>query len=249
MKVLLAGESWFIYSVHQKGFDSFTSGEYEEGRKWLENALTSGGVTMDYIPNHLASTQFPTSMEALREYNVVILSDIGSNTLLFHPRTVKLSEIMPNRLRLLRDYVAQGGGFVMCGGWMSYQGIEAKANYKGSPIEELLPVELMSKDDRVEVPEGFKPQVVDQGHPVMKGMPVQWPSFLFYNRFTLKSGATELARNGTDPVIAVRSFERGRSMAFAMDIAPHGATPEFLEGDLFKKFWLQAVHWLAGERK
>jgi uncharacterized membrane protein len=247
MKVLLAGESWFTYSVHQKGFDSFTTGEYEEGRKWLEDALLSGGVGVDYIPNHVAAADFPSSLEALRKYEVVILSDIGSNTLLFHPRTLKQSAIMPNRLRLLEEYVAGGGGFIMCGGWMSYQGIEAKANYKGSPIEELLPIEMLSKDDRVEVPEGFRPKIINSSHPILKGVPAEWPPFLFYNRFSLKAGATEIARNGADPVIAVHSYRHGRAMAFAMDIAPHGATPEFLEWEYFQRFWLQVVNWLAGK--
>ena len=27
-RVLLAGESWFSYTVHQKGFDTFTTSEY-----------------------------------------------------------------------------------------------------------------------------------------------------------------------------------------------------------------------------
>ncbi len=247
MKALLAGESWFIHSVHQKGFDSFNTCEYEEGRQWLENALVAGGVGVNYIPNHRASVDFPTSLESLKAYDVVILSDIGSNTLLFHPRTLKQSDIMPNRLRLLNEYVAGGGGFLMCGGWMSFMGIEAKANYKGTPVEELLPVEMQAKDDRVEVPEGFRPRITNAAHPILKGLPAQWPPFLFYNRFTLKQGGTELARNGADPVIAVHSYGKGRSMVFAMDIAPHGATKEFLEWEHFQRFWVQAIQWLAGK--
>lgn len=35
-KILLAGESWTIHSIHQKGFDSFTTTTYETGTKWFK---------------------------------------------------------------------------------------------------------------------------------------------------------------------------------------------------------------------
>ena len=34
-RVLIAGESWTTHSIHQKGFDSFTTTEYNEGVQWL----------------------------------------------------------------------------------------------------------------------------------------------------------------------------------------------------------------------
>ena len=33
-RVLIAGESWTVHSIHQKGFDSFTTTEYAEGAGW-----------------------------------------------------------------------------------------------------------------------------------------------------------------------------------------------------------------------
>ena len=42
-RVLIAGESWTTHSIHQKGFDSFTTTEYMEGVGWLRSALESGG--------------------------------------------------------------------------------------------------------------------------------------------------------------------------------------------------------------
>jgi hypothetical protein len=62
----------------------------------------------------------------------------------------------------------------MIGGYMSFQGIEAKARYAGTPVEQALPVSMMMTDDRVEVPQGFSPSVVQSDHPVMliKGFPV-----------------------------------------------------------------------------
>ena len=55
MRVLLAGESWVVHSIHQKGFDSFTTTAYAEGHQWLSGALKAGGVELDYLPSHIAN--------------------------------------------------------------------------------------------------------------------------------------------------------------------------------------------------
>ena len=245
MNILFAGESWFIYSVHQKGFDSFTTGEYGEGRKWLENALKKSGFDVHYIPNHLAAIQFPNSINDLQQYNVVILSDIGSNTLLLHPDTLTKCFQTPNRLHLLKEYVMSGGGFIMFGGWMSFQGIEGKAHYKGSPIEDLLPVNMVDGDDRVEVPEGFQPKILLPNHPILNNIPSQWPLFLSYNKLKIKPGADLLAVYQDDAILSAWNYGKGRSVAFAMDCAPHGAPYAFLEWEYYSQLWTQAMNWLA----
>jgi uncharacterized membrane protein len=245
LKILFAGESWFVYSIHQKGFDSFTTGEYFEGRKWLENALKKNGFEVDYIPNHLAATQFPTTIQELENYAVVILSDIGCNTLLLHPDTLTKCLKTPNRLNLIKDYVLGGGGMIMYGGWMSFQGIEGKAHYKGTPIEEILPVTMVDGDDRIEIPQGFSPNIVLPDHPILKNIPLQWPAFLSYNKLKIKSGADLLAVYQDDAILSAWEVGRGRSVAFAMDCAPHGATYEFLEWEYYGMLWTQVMKWLV----
>ena len=54
---------------------------------------------------------------------MIILSDIGSNTLLLPPEVFLEGKRVPNRLELLKEYVSQGGGLVMAGGYLSFQGI------------------------------------------------------------------------------------------------------------------------------
>ena len=88
-RILLAGESWIMHTIHQKGVDSFTTTAYGEGHGWLEAALTGAGLSVEHLPNHLASSRFPTTLESLKRYDAVILSDIGSNTLLLHPEHVR----------------------------------------------------------------------------------------------------------------------------------------------------------------
>ncbi|RYE85871.1 MAG: cytoplasmic protein, partial [Hyphomicrobiales bacterium] len=112
-RALIAGESWTVHSIHQKGFDSFTTTEYNEGVRWLRAALEAGGWTVDFQPSHVAARDFPQTAEALAAYDVVMLSDIGANTLLLHPDTFVRSISLPNRLVAIRDYVRNGGGLVM----------------------------------------------------------------------------------------------------------------------------------------
>lgn len=58
-RLLLAGESWVSHTIHQKGFDSFTTTSYHEGADAMRAALEQGGFTVDFLPNHLAPARFP----------------------------------------------------------------------------------------------------------------------------------------------------------------------------------------------
>ena len=81
-KVLFAGESWISYSRHIKGFDSFFTAKYEEGIQWIKKSIEKAGYEFCYISNTYAAEKFPRTLEELKEYDAVFLSDIGSNTLL-----------------------------------------------------------------------------------------------------------------------------------------------------------------------
>lgn len=247
--VLIAGESWTIHSIHQKGFDSFTTTEYAEGVGPLRDALLAGGWSVDYQPAHVAARDFPATAAALAAWDVVILSDIGANTLLLHPETFSRSRPLPNRLIAIRDYVLGGGGLVMVGGYLTFQGIEAKGQYAGSPVEEVLPVVLSRHDDRVECPQGATPVPEAPGHPILSGLPAapgDWPALLGYNRASLREGAELVARVGHDPLIAAGSFGKGRGVAFASDCGPHWAPPPFVDWAGYRPLWNGIVNWAAG---
>ena len=154
VQVLFAGESWMTHSVHTKGFDSFDMSSYHEGGTEMIAALRAGGVEVTYQPSHIAMKSFPFSRKEIDAFDVVILSDIGANSLLLPDRVAIRSESWPNRLHLIRDFVNDGGGLLMVGGYLTFQGIQAKGNYKGSPVEDVLPIELFPYDDRLECPAG-----------------------------------------------------------------------------------------------
>ena len=246
-RVLIAGESWTVHSIHQKGFDSFTTTEYAEGVQWLRAALEGGGWTVDFMPSHVAARSFPQTARALADYNCVMLSDIGANTLLLHPETFTKSKVLPNRLNAIRDYVAHGGGLVMIGGYMTFQGIEAKAQYAGTAVEEVLPVTIDRDDDRVESPQGVTPKVRNAGHPIIAGVKGAWPALLGYNRVTPKPDATVIAIVGRDPLIVAGTYKDGRSVAFTSDCGPHWAPPPFVEWKGYKTLWNGIADWVSGK--
>lgn len=244
-KVLLAGESWSVTSVHTKGFDSFTTVDYAEGGRALINALDQDGIELTYMPCHVAATHFPSDLEALAAYDVVLLSDIGANTLLLPARTFVTGQASPNRLHLLRDWVLSGGGLGMIGGYLSFQGIEAKANYRTSALAEVLPVFMEAGDDREEAPQGVS-ALIQAEHPITRGLAGRTPELLGYQRLTAKPDAQTLATIDRDPLLVVGQAGAGRTLAYSSDIGPHWAPDSFTDWSGFAPLWQQAVRWLAG---
>src|ERR1700721_1293909 len=158
------------HSVHTKGFDSFDMSSYHEGATEMIAALRAGGADLTYQPSHIAMDSFPFTRKEIDAFDVVILSDIGATSLLLPDRVAIRSESWPNRLQLIRDFVNDGGGLLMVGGYLTFQGIQAKGNYKGSTVEVLVPIELLPYDDRVESPQGIAPIVVNPDHPALTGL-------------------------------------------------------------------------------
>jgi uncharacterized membrane protein len=249
-KVLLAGESWVSAATHYKGFDQFASVTFHLGAEPLVAALKGSPFQLRYMPAHEAQEHFPLTLEALSEYDAVILSDIGANTLLLHPETWLRSKPMPNRLRLLKSYVEAGGGLMMIGGYLSFQGINGSARFHGTAVEDVLPVEILPYDDRVEVPEGFTAQIKQKGHPILDGLTGRWPKLLGFNEVTVKPGAEVLATVSADyggkPLLVAGRFGKGRSLAWTSDIGPHWLPPEFVAWKGYGRLWQQALGWLCG---
>lgn len=245
-RVLIVGESWIKHTVHLKGFDQFHTTEYEEGAGVFLAALERSGIEVDYIRAHEVSSRFPRTPADLERYDVVILSDIGSNSFLLCDETFLRSERTTNRLVLLRDYVTAGGGLLMIGGYMSFAGIDGRARYHATPLAAVLPVTMHDRDDRIEVPEGLTATFPEPTHPVLGGTPAEWPILLGYNQLKAKPGATVVATHGDDPLLVVSEAGKGRSVAFASDVAPHWAPPEFMSWPYYPKLWASIVRWAAG---
>jgi uncharacterized membrane protein len=257
IRILYVGDSWLTAGT----LGAFSSLTYDLRGAMVENQAqhvidhwrADPRFAVDYMTGWDALARFPETPEAIGKYDVIFLSDVESDALVLYPMERSMRAPMgPNRLKLVREFVRQGGALGMIGGYATFTGRHNAGNYGGTPIEEVLPVKCSERnDDRVETPEGALAQVADAGHSIMQGL--DWsrePIFNGYNRVTLKPHAQLLARIGDeqDPLLAVGEFGQGRSLAFTSDIAPHWGAG-FQQWPHSGTFLTQMVLWLAGPNR
>ena len=246
INVLYVGDGEWVSKVVFKVLGFYTIGQFVDESIYLKRALSKDPqINVTHMHSDVAFEKFPKSLDELKKYHVIILSDVVSDALVLYPNLLEVP-MGPNRLKLIKAFVKQGGGLLMIGGWASFAGYMAQAKYYDTPIEEVLPVRILKYDDRVEVPEGFRFEVVDKEHPIMKGIPWEEADFLLlgYNKVILKENAKLLAKYNNDPIIAVWEYGKGRTMVFTSDCAPHWAG-SFINWKYYSRFWIQAVKWLA----
>ena len=249
--VLLVGESWVSSANHTKGWDTFSSVTFHLGAEPLVAALKGSDFALTYMKAHEAAADFPLTLDGLAKYDAVILSDIGANTLLLHPDVWLHGKTVPNRLKLIRDWTAGGGGLMMIGGYFSFQGIDGKARWRRTAVEEALPVDCLPYDDRYEAPEGIIAEIVNPDHPIVAGLTPPWPALLGVNEVIVKPGpgVEVIARlpqaQGGHPLLVTSSHGKGRTLAWTSDIGPHWLPQPFVDWPGYAKLWRQALAWLT----
>lgn len=253
-KVLLVGESWVSSATHFKGFDQFASVTFHKGAEPLEAALKDSPFELTYLPAHEAVDGVPSTLEGLSAYDAILLSDIGANSLLLHPDVWLRGKTYPNRLKLLRDWTAKGGGLVMAGGYFSFQGIDAKARWGRTAVEEALPVTCLANDDRLEIPEGFRPIVMGSTeHPILDKLGTEWPILLGVNEVRLKSGpdvevlATLPDDQGGHPLLVTGRYGQGRTVVWTSDIGPHWLPQTFVDWPGYATLWKNLLGWVTAK--
>jgi uncharacterized membrane protein len=250
-KVLLVGESWVSSATHYKGFDSFGSVTFHLGAMPLVEAIEDSEFQLTYMTSHDAVEKFPFEMAELDAYHAIILSDIGSNSLLLPPEVWLHSRTVPNRLKLIRAWVEKGGGLLMIGGYLSFQGIDAKARWHKTPVEETLPVTCLPYDDRVEMPEGTVAQILQPDHPIVAGLGDEWPQLLGVNEVLVRDRADVelIARlpqdQGGHPLLVLGEYGQGRTAAWTSDIGPHWLSPTFAEWEGYPILWKNILGWIT----
>lgn len=169
---------------------------------------------------------------------------------------------MRQYLPLIRDYVANGGGFVMVGGDLSF----ASGGYSGTPIAEFLPVELPRDQSQLIYDDRFKPRLTDAGrrHPITalslvpEDNETLWgalPELSGTNRLlAARAGATVLLEHPQRtvagdpmPVAASWGFGEGRVLTVATDSTWHWdflASGDGGDNRHYYKFWGNAIRWL-----
>jgi uncharacterized membrane protein len=132
----------------------------------LEALKDRTGVEVEHKAGPEIIETFLESTERLLEYDALIVSELSKGILTqhFYPGTVP----GPNKLRNVRDFV-EAGGFCYRGGWMTYQGYEGAGNGQGTPVEDVLRIEIQSVfNDRVDRPEGAETSLLEIDHPALE---------------------------------------------------------------------------------
>ncbi len=246
-RVLLAGESWISQSTHYKGFDSFSSTTFHSGADAFIEAAAKEGIVVEQMYAHDVPQKFPRTEAELAEYDVIILSDIGANSFLLPPETWLSGQKAANPLAALADWTRRGGGLMMAGGYLSFQGFQARANFARSPIAPVLPVMMLDCDDRAEVPEGGRCQVTAPEHPVGQAWPGESPHLLGYNVVQARPEADVVATVNDDVLVASWQVGEGRSLVWTSDIGPHWCPDEFLAWEGFAPVVGAMLRWLGAD--
>jgi len=151
----------------------------------------------------------------------------------------------------IRDFVAQGGGLIMAGGptgfsgKMEYRGWGGHGGFGGTPIADVLPVEMLRDGDVVNAT--TKIGAIDTRHAVTAGL--DWasiPAIHGHNRVIPKPRVSVLARTeSNDPFLVVGSYGKGRTAAVTTSSA-RGWGSEFKTWPHYNRFWENLVQWAKG---
>lgn len=224
------------------------------------NTVDSDPETGDRIyPVEHPTRGFPRTLERLLDYDVVIHSDI------------RISSFTPEQLTAISKLVEQhGGGFVMIGGNSAF----GKGGYHRTVLDRIIPVAMESGEDSEARPIRLKVAPGAWGHPLisfsddradtMRIWNEKFPTLYGMNRVErAKPGAVVLAKADDGNVLmAVQEIGRGRTMAFTSDTTRswgrdfetswgepssqgRGSTGEGSDSRYYRRFWVNAVRWLA----
>ena len=205
-----------------------------------------------------AEDGFPGTRRELWEYDVIVCSDVD------------IEYFTKEQIENTVDFVERhGGGYCMIGGYTAF----GTGGYDESPIDKMLPVDMQGRQDGYTENVPFRWRVTEEGrhHPIMqlvedpeKNREIwdKMPMLRGFNHVQrAKPAATVLAEHperrtlyGPNVLLAVQRYGRGRTMAFVSD-STAGWGLDFEEqwgegGDnrYFRKFWQNAVRWLAAYR-
>ena len=252
MKILLAGETFSATTTVASGVEVLTSAAYVNGAAAFNTALAAEGISVTQIGGERCPAEFPYDLGALAPYKAVVISDVGALSLLVTPEA-RAGRVGVNRLDLLKTYVEGGGGLMLAGGYMGFQGMFGTARFHDTPVEDVLPVRCLPFSDGLEVPQGLQASILQASHPVFAGIEGPLPPILGMNKTDFRrDGTSRLLASchyrGADwPLLSVRELGKGRAAAWTTDIGPHWLSQDFLAWPLYGRLMANIIRWISGD--
>ena len=252
MRILLAGETFSATTAVASGADVLTSNTYVNGAAAFNAALAAEGISVTQIGGERCPAEFPYDLEALTPYRAVVISDVGALSLLVTPEA-RAGRVGVNRLDVLKAYVEGGGGLMLAGGYMGFQGMFGTARFHDTPVEDVLPVRCLPFSDGLEVPQGLQASILQASHPILAGIEGPLPPILGMNKTDFRrDGSARLLASchyrGADwPLLSVREHGKGRTAAWTTDIGPHWLSQDFLAWPLYGRLMGNIIRWISGD--
>ncbi|MCX7967401.1 MAG: glutamine amidotransferase [Armatimonadetes bacterium] len=193
-------------------------------------ALERVGFRVDICSTVLVPS-LPEEANSYRKWCAIVLGPLPKGARSFTQK----------QMQAIAEYVRTGGGIVFVGGMDSFSGENGRAGYFGTPLAEIMPVDLKPGDDflfRDEVP--FP--VAD--HPVLEGLPRTWAIVGERNRQQPRKVATVLVRFAEDPMLVVAEIGKGRSAAL-LTTWGWWSQRHFVLWEGFPKLWANLVSWVG----
>jgi len=192
-------------------------GSLDGAAAYLGAMLTHAGFAFE----HRASDQATTIDPEDKSTGLFIISDYPSANLSY-----------PNQ-QAMAQRVSEGASFLMIGGWESFHGLSGE--YHSDPVADILPVECMKSDDRVNYCHGAFP-ALKREHPCLAGLPWDKPPVVCgFNKVTVREGADYVLclrlleiqgdklsfADQEHPLLVFGSHGAGKTAALTTDLAPH----------------------------
>jgi uncharacterized membrane protein len=195
----------------------------------------------------------PGGLEDFLQSSVcLVISDVEAKCFHLYPsffdRARRENKVVTfaDRLQVISDWVSDGGGLMMLGGWLSFSGVQGRSGWGRSGLQKVLPVECLMYEDLVESSAGFTAEVLVANHPVVKDLPWnEFPPIFGYNEVKEKDNSEVLVRvkETGHPLVVVGEYGKGRIVTYMSDPAPHwGINFELWNG--YDAFWQQSLQWV-----
>ena len=207
----------------------------------IEPAMHSAGLRDEqayisrspYFGGYSRLYHMPKDAE-LNRFSVIVIANLDAPTL------------KPERLAAIREFVSQGGGLVVLGGYWAF----SRGAYEGTPLAEMLPV-TFPPEHRIPPNSAGLPLRAAPG--ATWKMPFDFstkPSAFYVQSLVSKPGATVQIFAGDKPAMISGTFGKGRVVACALTAngePPKGVLP-FWDWPDFPKLLGVSLDWVAGAR-